>query len=119
MSYQLLRYIDVTVKFNRRMAECGLAEYLDDDIRPREFLIQIHPDQTREDIIKTIGHELAHVKQFAKGELSLDIHTGVWHKKEYTLDKMSYYLYPWEVEAFGFGETLYRLYVTEFGDDNE
>lgn len=113
MSTRLLKNIDLTVKFSNNLSCHGLAEYLDDDVRPREFLIQINSTLSREEMIMTLAHELTHVKQFARGELKLYTDKGRWKKKTFILDKLNYYLYPWEIEAFGYGHALYQLYIEE------
>jgi hypothetical protein len=46
--------------------------------------------------LSTLAHEMVHVKQFARGELSLDMKT--WKNKK-DCDNIEYWDQPWEKEA--------------------
>lgn len=46
--------------------------------------------------LATLAHEMVHVKQFARGELSLDMKT--WKNRK-DCDKIDYWEQPWEKEA--------------------
>lgn len=82
--------------------------------RPREYEIEIHSELSFEDYIKTIIHELIHVKQYLKGEL-VDRSRGraktLWLGKDHT--KTSYSKQPWEREAYRLQEKLYKEFMTK------
>jgi hypothetical protein len=80
----------------------GDCIWQDDNYRPREFLIRIDNTLPIRTFLETLMHELTHVKQYAKGELGWlsreDITT--WQGQRVSR-KISYYDYPWEIEARG------------------
>jgi len=84
--------------------------------RPREFEVGINGKMNDEDIIKTVIHELIHVKQYAKGEL-IDRSRGkcktLWKGKDHS--KTSYSKQPWERQAYRLQESLYKKYMKENG----
>lgn len=51
-------------------------------------------------LIQTIAHEMVHVKQIAKGQLSYDGKKVFWKGKRYYPKRMSYYDHPWEIDAW-------------------
>lgn len=51
-------------------------------------------------LIHTIAHEMVHVKQIAKGQLSYDGKKIFWKGKRYYPKRMSYYDHPWEIDAW-------------------
>lgn len=51
-------------------------------------------------LIQTIAHEMVHVKQIAKGQLSYVGKKLFWKGKQYYPKKMSYYDHPWEIDAW-------------------
>lgn len=51
-------------------------------------------------LIQTIAHEMVHVKQIAKGQLTYDGKKIFWKGKRYFPKKMSYYDHPWEIDAW-------------------
>lgn len=82
--------------------------------RPREFDIDLSTDLSTIDFIKTVIHELVHVKQYVKGEL-IDRQRGrasvLWNGKDHT--KTSYTKQPWEREAYRLQESLYVEFMEE------
>ena len=85
--------------------------------RPRSFRVILdrskmeHNDSGEErtdaevalEILKTLGHELVHVKQYAKGELTTDRtgalrYNGVHY---YVNNLLEYFDLPYEIEAYG------------------
>src|SRR6056300_957905 len=80
----------------------GDCTWQDDNNRPRDFLIRIDTALPIATFLETLMHELIHVKQYAKGELGWrsreDITT--WHGEKISR-KVSYFDYPWEIEARG------------------
>ena len=51
-------------------------------------------------LIQTMAHEMVHVKQIAKGQLSYDGKKVFWKGKRYYPKRMSYYNHPWEIDAW-------------------
>lgn len=77
-------------------------------ISPREFVIDLC---LYSNWITTLAHEMVHVKQFARKELSMDMRT--WKNSPVSKD-LAYWDYPWEHEAF----RLQNQLIDEFGWDN-
>ena len=51
-------------------------------------------------LIHTIAHEMVHVKQIAKGQLTYKGKKIFWKGKQYYPKRMSYYDHPWEIDAW-------------------
>ena len=47
----------------------GWCEWMDDNLRPREFSVQIRKEQSYSQMILTVVHEMVHVRQMARSEL--------------------------------------------------
>lgn len=116
MSKRLTDTLTVTINFVQLPNDKhGDAIWLDENNRrPKEYELNISPAGSRKFQIKTIAHEMAHVKQWATGE-KVDHHNGTtvnYRGKTYTPkeDESDYWLLPWEVEAHGFEHCLYQDY---------
>lgn len=118
-------YIDISVvKKHDMMGEC----ISDDDNRsPRFFSIILREGPGDDDIIKTLAHEMVHVKQYAKRELVSGVFVAakgglkitskwmgeIWKPKA---KEDNYYDSPWEIEAYGREVGLYKRWVDHCGD---
>jgi hypothetical protein len=116
MSERLHNNIEVFVTFkDLKTKECGFCWPEDFDERThRFFCIEVNTTKTRRNQIRTLLHEMVHVKQYAKGELRDDRRStqlsrwlGELHKDE----DYDYWELPWEIEAYGREEGLYRMYT--------
>lgn len=93
---------------------CGPTDYEFDSVH-REFEIFINPRLTFKNQIKTIAHEMVHLKQFARGELKQYANEdfkwlGKRIKIDYdTINEAS--KKPWEKEAMLSEEYLYNYYI--------
>ena len=104
------RTLDITVSFKKLQENygaygfCNSADYYS---KNREFILEIDKDIRLYDLVSTICHEMVHVKQYVKGELSdLFSESGTkWKKKKFSLD-YNYDDSPWEKEAFRLEEKL-------------
>lgn len=69
------------------------------DIEDNVAVIGINPCISLDDVIKTVIHEIVHIKQIYKGELVLGEGTKktTWYGNVY---EENYYKLPWEVEAY-------------------
>lgn len=120
MTKRLAETLTVTIHFVQDMGDyegdCGYED--DDSARPKEFTIRIgneHKKLSKQ--LRTICHEMVHVKQYAKGEMKY-----LWRPARYTKyngeiypDEMDYWDTPWEIEAFGRESGLYVRWVDERG----
>jgi len=107
--------IVVNVRCESNLIMCGyqgFIEFLDDNHRPKEFLISLRKDLPKRKQLITIAHEMVHVKQYAKGELKYLFKGGhdKWQGKIIPR-KTHYFDKPWEIEAFGRELGLYERYI--------
>jgi len=102
--------IYLQLKFNKDLDVFGYAsvEEYNNSGKPREFLIEIHPGIGAKNILKTIAHELVHVKQYLRGETNEALTR--W-KGARISDDLDYYLQPWEIEAYGLETGLFANFV--------
>ena len=109
--------LDITLnirKFKPEEKAVGWCTWEDTNINPREFLIEADSNQSLIDFMKTVLHEMIHVKQYAKGEMKERFKEGhkiLWKDKDYTTT--SYSKCPWEREAYRKQETLYTRYMEQ------
>lgn len=83
---------------------------------PRNFIVTINNYYGRATQLKSLAHEIVHVKQYVQGELidhkEADLHhwQGKLHKANVNKDE-DYWVAPWEIDAHGREIGLYRLYL--------
>lgn len=68
---------------------------------PREFVIRLDSSSNIKLYLKSLMHEMVHMKQFARREL---IHKGPvfrWQGQIIDPEKIDYWDHPWEIEAHG------------------
>lgn len=84
----------------------------------REFRIDIHRDISPFWFMRTLMHELVHVKQYAKGEMvHYERNHSVlkWRKQlKVNVDKIDYWDLPWEIEAHGREEGLTQQFMRAY-----
>lgn len=114
MGEKLAKNLDIEVRFENqgKLAE-GHCVPLDAERRPRSFEIGVNPKLRRYKMLQCIAHEMVHVKQYAKGELSNELITAKWQGKTYKITNSieDYLNWPWEVEAYGRDRSLYLFYT--------
>lgn len=74
------------------------------------FNIRLDKDLNRSELIKTLGHEMVHVKQFSRRELQFGCGKDRWFGKEYPITT-PYSRQPWEKEALKLEKKLYLDYL--------
>ena len=107
--------IDVHLKHHAEGGEAMMSEYANPR-RPREFKVIVdhhraeYDDYNRKrtetewghNILKTLAHELVHVKQYVMGELKCTTHGMVYKRTTYSPDNIfDYFETPYEIEAYG------------------
>ena len=70
-----------------------------------------------------LGHEMVHIKQYLNSEIfdykSGDVrYKGTYFEASCTQDEESYYDSPWEIEAYGREQGLYRMFVTKLKEES-
>ena len=81
----------------------GTATWEDENIWPKEFLIELDVGVKIRNLLITLAHEMVHVKQWAKNEMyeysKLD--EVRFNKTKFNMAEIDYWDYPWEIEAYG------------------
>ena len=123
--------IDIHLRHHSNEGEAKLAEGTN-RYRPRAFKIILdhHRMETNEmtgenrtdmewfvEILKTLAHELVHVKQYVLGELkSRDaglVYKGINHE---AMNLMEYFELPYEIEAYGREKGLLYGFMVTWGN---
>lgn len=97
--------------------EYGYCVYVDKDPSQREFQIVLDNTMTPRVWIRTLMHELVHVKQYAKGEMvnyERSISFVKWRQSKINVSKQEYWDWPWEIEARGREEGLTQQFMRAF-----
>ena len=117
MGKRLAKSVFVEVTFVKgmtdRTGDYGLASWEDRPHRPREFAVLVDRDLKEDLLLRTLAHEMVHVKQHAKGELTSSLRNANlsrWHDEVVDDRVVKYRSLPWEKEAF----SLEKVLVKEF-----
>lgn len=76
----------------------------------------IHINKNSIDKLKTLAHEMVHLKQYLHGELNHIDEDDLWMGELWLTTKEpsdAYYDSPWEIEAYGREYGLYQRWVNE------
>ena len=96
----------------------GSAIWEDEGPRPREFTIEIDSSMSIRNILITLAHEMVHIKQWAKDEMYEYYNTPKMVRfkgEKMHMDKVDYWDYPWEIEAFGRQLGLFVRFCNDVG----
>jgi hypothetical protein len=97
---QMKKHIEVRVSFRKLTNDYHGHVFVDDYNvlgMPRSFIIEVNKNDTNEEILKTLAHEMIHVKQYARSELNEEM--SVWRGRKVNSDAIPYDEQPWEQEA--------------------
>jgi hypothetical protein len=110
-SKRLRDNIYLTVKFNPKLTVWAFAsiEEYNSSKKAREFLIEIHPWIGAAEILKTLAHEMVHIKQFVHGETNETL--SKWKGISIDSDAIDYYQHPWELEAYSLETGLWTKFA--------
>jgi hypothetical protein len=95
----------------KREGVLGYCDVAGKTYRPREFLIELDTYMCEEMYIKTLLHELTHLRQWVLG--SLRMRRGKMCYGKECVENYEYWYQPHEIEAREQEETLYVEYLTE------
>jgi len=88
--------VDFVIEFETlKKHQCGFCDYDEDEV-----IVTIAKRLSQKDIIRTLFHELVHVKQYIDGRLD---HGYKWFGIVYEDD---YDKLPWEIEAYKLEEKM-------------
>ena len=100
--------VNVDQKGLLREGICGWVWADDCDHRPRDFEIEIHNRLDPKLYTETLLHELWHLYQHVRGDLKDKHQKRLWKGIDHS--ETDYEDQPWEKEAHGMEEKLYREY---------
>ena len=107
MGKRTIANLDISINLKKNLVKdinCeGTATWEDDNIWPKEFLIEIDAGEKIRNLLITLAHEMVHVKQWAKNEMYeyYKLDEVRFNKTKFNTSKIDYWDYPWEIEAFG------------------
>lgn len=101
------------IKFNKKIDVFGYASITgyNDSGKPRDFLVELNPNVAAYDILKTLAHEMVHVKQYAYSEM--DEKGTRWKGSHIDPSKTDYWTEPWEVEAYGLEPGMFTKFAVK------
>ena len=108
LSPQMQRNVGVRVVIRRTMPVLGITiidDYNESGL-PRRFTIEMDGKQDNEEKLRTLAHEMVHIKQYCKKELNEEM--TKWKGQSVDSDNMDYDDQPWEIEAHTLGDKLYE-----------
>lgn len=121
MSKRLSDSLYIRIEFHKKLDDNneydGDCYYEDEDIatRPKEYIIRVNDNLRLSKKLRTICHEMVHVKQYATGEMK-----NMWRPARFTKfqgmlypDELDYWDSPWEIEAFGREPGLYTRWLDD------
>lgn len=102
-----MRSLNVNVIL-KKMPEGEFGLCMTDDVMDdiRNFNIEVNKNISLKDFVSTIIHEMVHVKQFAREEMSV---YGMRWKSKNISENTDYMDLPWEKEAYRMEEKLVKL----------
>ena len=100
--------LDITVHLTKPQGAMGYCCETDDN---RTFEIEIQKGLSFDEIVKTVCHEMVHVKQYARNEMTDSTWKGKLRWRNRFIKKnTSYSKLPWEREAYRKQKTLSKSY---------
>jgi hypothetical protein len=105
-------HIEICSKLNGEKGRCEVESAETKRGKYKEYLISIKKSKKIINLLETLGHELTHVRQYMSGQLNFgkDVNHSIWDGKAYDERKLSYWMYPWEIEAYGMERCMYELW---------
>ena len=126
MGRRLANLVDIKVFFTEGMldkdGEYGNTCWQDRPDRSREFFIHVDRSLTEHMMLRTLAHEMVHVKQHASGELRCYIRSASLHRWKGEMiddDSIKYRNLPWEKEAFSMEIPLVKEFKSHEAQANK
>jgi hypothetical protein len=109
--HQLKRHLFLDVRLCKHLDALGYTsvEGYNYSDKPRDFLIEVNKNQNQVEILKTLAHEMVHVRQYVNGDLNDE--GTIWKGQPIPRKKHHDVNAPWEIEAEEVGQQLYDEYV--------
>jgi len=80
---------------------------------PHYYYIDLYKNLDNSELLKTLFHEMVHVKQYAKKELVYKTNCNIWKGRKYYANIESEWNRPWEREARRVEKQLYEKFVKQ------
>jgi hypothetical protein len=104
-----------TKGFNKTTKCIATCTWVDSNVRPKKFEIEVDADLSVNQTIRALAHEMVHLKQYATGQMK-DFYSndstkweGKIHENVSNLND-DYWIFPWEIEAYGREVGLFVLF---------
>lgn len=112
-SKRMRQNVFITIKFNEKLDVWGFASIEDYNAsnKPRDFLIELHPWIGAKNILRTLAHEMVHIKQYIMLETNESL--SKWKGTPIDPDTIDYFLHPWEMEAHSLEPGLLTKFVVK------
>ena len=104
-------YVEILHRSLKRDGVYGWCDILGESYRPREFLIELHTHMDEELYVKTLLHELVHLRQWVTGTLRAK--RGKMYYDGTNVGDIEYWEQPHEIEAREQEVILYQQYMNE------
>lgn len=104
-------YVEILHRGLKRECVYGYCDYTGESYRPREFLIELDTHMDQDLYIKTLLHELVHLRQWVTGTLRTK--RGKRYYGTINVEEIEYWDQPHEIEAREQESTLYLEYMIE------
>ncbi len=101
--------LDVDLEIEFKGVESG--GYVDFE-EGEDIVVGINPKQSKHELIRTIFHEMVHVKQYVEGDLSHEDSANLWKGEVVDVPYMDR---PWEKEAYEQEEAMWHIFSKEVG----
>ena len=105
--------VDIVHRGLNRECVYGYCDVVGETYRPRHFLIELNTHMDEELYIKTLLHELTHLRQWVVG--SLRLRSGKMYYGKECMEDYDYWHQAHEIEAREQEETLYVEYLIDTG----
>ena len=103
--------VDIVHRGLNRECVYGYCDVVGETYRPRHFLIELNTHMDQELYIKTLLHELVHLRQWVVG--SLRLRSGKMYYGKECMEDVDYWHQAHEIEAREQEETLYVEYLID------
>ena len=103
--------VDIVHRGLKRESVYGYCDVVGETYRPRHFLIELNTHMDQELYIKTLLHELVHLRQWVVG--SLRLRSGKMYYGKECMEDVDYWHQAHEIEAREQEETLYVEYLID------
>jgi hypothetical protein len=114
---RLTVHVNIT-NLHRSQGNSGSCTWTDRRWRPRCFEIEIEASIGVDRTLRILAHEMVHVKQFARGEMTDSTDLGMVRfggRLHRLRDDDGYWTQPWEIEAYGREPGLYHRFKRDHG----